>query len=264
MKEIRCLAGLNHPNLIQYYYAWNECPPIGWQNEEDNKLINDRSLSILSSTKLPSIADLSPVIDFTFERSVNPPSVIEESDSSISEHSYEESSEDEEDPDSPVIYFYFVMELCQSDSLRDRIDKQIIPQNQVWSIINQILQGIEYIHSRKLIHRDLKPSNILFALDNTVRIGDFDLVSAFGEDKIENNEEVGTILYMSPEQINRQSYNQKVDIYAIGIILFELLYRFSTQMERIQALKNIRLQSPKFPSDFQSNPPIVRLRFFFN
>ena len=50
-----------------------------------------------------------------------------------------------------------------------------------------------------------------------------------------NNELGGTVLYMSPEQMNRQSYNQKIDIYAIGIILFELLYPFSTQMERIQA-----------------------------
>jgi hypothetical protein len=39
LKEIRCLAVLNHPNLIQYYYAWHECPPNGWQDKEDEKLI---------------------------------------------------------------------------------------------------------------------------------------------------------------------------------------------------------------------------------
>jgi translation initiation factor 2-alpha kinase 3 len=161
------------------------------------------------------------------------------------------------------------MELCQSESLRDRLIKQTIPQSHVWSIIDQIIQGIEYIHSQKLIHRDLKPSNILFAFDNTIKIGDFGLVSAFGEDKIEkidhtgNNELGGTILYMSPEQINRQSYNQKVDIYAIGIILFELLYSFSTQMERTRALTNIRLQTPIFPIDFACNQFNVRIKSLF-
>ncbi|CAF4816333.1 unnamed protein product, partial [Rotaria socialis] len=39
LKEIRCLAVLNHPNLIQYYYAWHECPPSGWQEEKDGNLM---------------------------------------------------------------------------------------------------------------------------------------------------------------------------------------------------------------------------------
>jgi len=66
-----------------------------------------------------------------------------------------------------------------------------------------------------------------------------------------NNELGGTILYMSPEQMNREPYSQKVDIYAMGIILFELLYPFSTQMERMQAIANVRLQIPVFPIDFE-------------
>lgn len=51
--------------------------------------------------------------------------------------------------------------------------------------------------------------------------------------------------------MNRQQYNQKVDIYAMGIILFELLYPFSTQMERVRALANVRHQVPEFPKDFE-------------
>ena len=67
-------------------------------------------------------------------------------------------------------------------------------------------------------------------------------------------------------QINRQPYNQKVDIYAMGIILFELLYPFSTQMERMQALANVRLKAPLFPKDFEvegnnRNQLIVRKSF---
>jgi hypothetical protein len=51
--------------------------------------------------------------------------------------------------------------------------------------------------------------------------------------------------------MNREAYNQKVDIYAMGIILFELLYPFSTQMERMQSIANVRLQTPIFPIDFE-------------
>ncbi len=261
MKEIRCLAILNHPNLIQYYYAWNECPPNGWQDEIDKN--NDTTMF---STSVGSASCLSPLIDFTFERSLNPSQVQEESNSSLFEHSCDSSDEEisivKENSDVSITYFYFVMELCQSESLRDRLIKRSILQSQVWSTIDQIIQGIEYIHSQKFIHRDLKPSNILFSFDNTIKIGDFGLISAFGEDKLDqtgSDECGGTMLYMSPEQINRQSYNQKVDIYAIGIILFELLYPFSTQMERIQTLNNIRLQTPIFPLDFQSNQSIVRI-----
>jgi translation initiation factor 2-alpha kinase 3 len=240
-------------------------------------VISDYNNESLHPAKHLSTSCISPLIDFTFERSLNPPQVDEDSNSSLFKHSYDSSDEEisnqskslieQENSDCMKTYFYFVMELCQSESLRDRLIKKSIHQTQVWSIIDEIIKGIEYIHSQKLIHRDLKPSNILFSLDNTVKIGDFGLVSAFGEDKIEkidqagNNELGGTILYMSPEQINRQSYTEKVDIYAIGIILFELLFPFSTQMERIRALTNVRLETSIFPIDFQCNELIVRMKF---
>ncbi|UJR09018.1 hypothetical protein I4U23_013267 [Adineta vaga] len=281
LKEIRCMAVLNHPNLIQYYYAWDECPPNEWQDEIDMKTeITKDSLSVFSteSAVQRQTVELPQMIDFTFERSLNPPQIHENSHSSLFEHSYDSSNEESFDDKSATdqsikednsnhltIYFYFVMELCQCESLRDRLIKKSINQLEAWSIFDQIIQGIEYIHSQKLIHRDLKPSNILFSINNTVKIGDFGLVSAFGEDKIENidqngnNELGGTILYMSPEQINRQSYNQKVDIYAIGIILFELMYPFSTQMERVHILTKIRFQSPIFPINFESNQIMCQL-----
>lgn len=62
---------------------------------------------------------------------------------------------------------------------------------------------------------------------------------------------VGTHLYMSPEQINGQMYNYKVDIYSLGIIFFELLIPFFTDMERIVALSN--LKKSIFPKDFAEN-----------
>jgi eukaryotic translation initiation factor 2-alpha kinase 3 len=64
-----------------------------------------------------------------------------------------------------------------------------------------------------------------------------------------HTQQVGTQLYMSPEQVQGQPYNYKVDIYSLGLILFELLVQFATEMERIDVLKGLR--AGKFPGDFQ-------------
>ena len=64
----------------------------------------------------------------------------------------------------------------------------------------------------------------------------------------QHTDEVGTQLYMSPEQLQRRSYDHKVDIYSLGLILFELLVPFTTQMERVQILSALR--KLKFPSHF--------------
>jgi len=61
--------------------------------------------------------------------------------------------------DIPITYFYFVMELCQPESLRDRLIQKSIDRHQAWSIFDQIIKGIEYIHSQKLVRRFLFSSN---------------------------------------------------------------------------------------------------------
>ena len=71
---------------------------------------------------------------------------------------------------------------------------------------------------------------------------------------------VGTHLYMSPEQMNGQNYNYKVDIYSLGIILFELLFPFSTEMERVVALTNLRKSI--FPENFALQYPAEVCIFF--
>lgn len=121
-----------------------------------------------------------------------------------------------------------------------------------------------------LYFRDLKPSNIFFANDGTLKIGDFGLATAAGYNAAEeaemqdqtltfnsnsdegHTEEVGTELYMSPEQVEKKPYNHKVDIYSLGLILFELLVPFQTQMERIDTMS--KLKKLVFPSEFINQP----------
>lgn len=66
-----------------------------------------------------------------------------------------------------------------------------------------------------------------------------------------HTQQVGTHLYMSPEQLKGRQYSYKVDIYSLGLILFELLVVFSTEMERIKTIKMLR--SNQFPDDFKGN-----------
>ena len=119
-----------------------------------------------------------------------------------------------------------------------------------------------------MMHRDLKPSNIFFSLDGQIKVGDFGLVtgSAFGnfgnsylalktlgEDYKQHTGNIGSHFYISPEQMSGLKYDNKVDIFSLGVIFFELHYPFSTQMERAKELDNLRSQ--KFPPRFRTHLP---------
>lgn len=121
------------------------------------------------------------------------------------------------------------------------------------NIFKRILQGVEYFHSENIIHRDLKPSNIFLSLKNCVpKIGDFGLatVLAVVQETDETGDHVkgyttkiGTKPYTSPEQLKSKIYDQKTDMYSLGVILIELLCPFKTRMEKsriIDDMKHVR------------------------
>ena len=124
-------------------------------------------------------------------------------------------------------------------------------------LLLQILDAVLYVHEKDMMHRDLKPSNIFFSLDGQVKVGDFGLVTsstygalqnsyvtlkALGEEQQgaghQHTGNLGSHFYMSPELILGKKYNKKVDIFSLGIILFELHYPFSTNMERAKVKGN--------------------------
>ncbi|XP_028845438.1 interferon-induced, double-stranded RNA-activated protein kinase isoform X2 [Denticeps clupeoides] len=156
-------------------------------------------------------------------------------------------------------FLYIQMELCGDKTLRVCIDEwnsHRNPQRRQDSLhfIHQIMRGVEYIHSKNLIHRDLKPPNILFGNENNgkqVKIGDFGLVTASDNDNdeglLERTKRTGTRSYMSPEQMNKTTYDRKVDVFSIGLIYFELLWNLSG-MEKQKTWESIR--SKKFPARF--------------
>uniref|UniRef100_A0A7N6BKP9 Eukaryotic translation initiation factor 2-alpha kinase 3 n=1 Tax=Anabas testudineus TaxID=64144 RepID=A0A7N6BKP9_ANATE len=169
---------------------------------------------------------------------------------------------------SPKVYLYIQMQLCRKENLKDWMAQRFLPEhrehNQCLDIFLQIAEAVDFLHSKGLMHRDLKPSNIFFTMDDVVKVGDFGLVTAMDQEEDEDEStltpaplltrhtgQVGTKLYMSPEQLSGNSYSHKVDIYSLGLILFELLYPFRTQMERVRTLTEVRML--RFPEVFSKN-----------
>uniref|UniRef100_A0A8C6S852 Eukaryotic translation initiation factor 2-alpha kinase 3 n=1 Tax=Neogobius melanostomus TaxID=47308 RepID=A0A8C6S852_9GOBI len=170
---------------------------------------------------------------------------------------------------SPKVYLYIQMQLCRKENLKDWMSQRCLPDqrehNQCLDIFLQIAEAVDFLHSKGLMHRDLKPSNIFFTMDDVVKVGDFGLVTATDQEEDEDESsaltpaplltrhtgQVGTKLYMSPEQLSGNSYSHKVDIYSLGLILFELLFPFRTQMERVRTLTEVR--ALRFPEVFSKN-----------
>ncbi|RDD36693.1 Eukaryotic translation initiation factor 2-alpha kinase 3 [Trichoplax sp. H2] len=172
----------------------------------------------------------------------------------------------------PPSYLFIQMQLCHSETLDKWLQKNVENRSfsECYDIFNQILKALVYIHNIGLIHRDLKPANVFFSMDGLVKIGDFGLAIDYGDyDTIDSlsqstskgherkkySRNVGTMLYMSPEQVSGKRCSQKVDIYALGIILYELLHPMTTGMERIKLLSNLREQN-KFDSTFSKERPL--------
>jgi len=126
-----------------------------------------------------------------------------------------------------VSEIYLVMELCLGGDLFDRLDEQTdyhYTEDECARLIKQMLNSVQYLHSKKIIHRDLKLENFLFSnsdADSTLKMIDFGLSKHFVFGEI-HSEAVGTPYTVAPEVIKGQ-YNQACDIWGVGVITYLLL-----------------------------------------
>ncbi len=119
---------------------------------------------------------------------------------------------------------WVVMEYVSGDSLKDALDRNPngMPLTEVYDWFRGIAKGVAYLHDQGIVHRDLKPGNI-FADADIVKIGDYGLSKYIScSRRSGQTESVGTFHYMAPE-IGKGVYGKEIDVYALGIILFELL-----------------------------------------
>ena len=125
------------------------------------------------------------------------------------------------------LYFNIVLEYCEGLDLRKFINdykshNHPIPNYIVNYILKQICNGLKEIHRKNLIHRDLKPENIFITNEFHIKIGDFGITKQLDFINKYANTQIGTLQYMAPEIIKGEKYNQKVDIWSLGCIIYEL------------------------------------------
>lgn len=120
---------------------------------------------------------------------------------------------------------YIVMEYVDGMTLKQYIiQKAPLSNDEAIEITTEILSAMDMAHSHGIIHRDLKPQNVLVAQSGTVKVTDFGIAKALSETSLtQTNTMFGSVHYLSPEQARGSNATVQSDIYAIGIILFELL-----------------------------------------
>ncbi len=119
---------------------------------------------------------------------------------------------------------FIAMEYIDGESLRSKMDKGFSDVTEILDITFQICDGLLEAHNADIIHRDIKPENIIIDKNARVKILDFGLAKLKGISKLTRElSTVGTIQYMSPEQIRGEEVDQRTDIWSLGVVLFEML-----------------------------------------
>lgn len=243
--NVRSSSFLSHDNSFQIDYITNSVTLLDYDSDYDDGIVFANSSD--EETHLAA-------------------ENTEEAENTEAETSSDESEEEssvelpKKSPGKAILYIQ--MEFCENNTLLDLIERGL-PDNPsgYWRLFRQMLEAVSYIHSSGFIHRDLKPTNIFIDKSNNVKVGDFGLAknSQFSSALTKNNQVapgnselstvVGTFFYTAKE-VATGLYDEKVDMYSLGIIFFEMCYSMGTGMERAETLNRLRLYEIIFPSNF--------------
>ncbi len=137
---------------------------------------------------------------------------------------------------------FFVMEYVEGRSLKEHIRQGDIINERIIAGAIQICEGLQVAHSAGIVHRDIKPSNIILDVNRRPRILDFGLAAVTGTEQLtKTGSTVGTVGYMSPEQISGQEVDRRSDLFSVGVVLYELFtgrlpFRGETEAATHQAI----------------------------
>jgi len=153
---------------------------------------------------------------------------------------------------------FFAMELVEGQSLRELDAGKGLDASRIIELSIQICDGLGAAHDKKVVHRDIKPSNIVIDAYGRPKILDFGLAAIQGGEEItKTGSTLGTVRYMSPEQVQGQDVDQRSDLFSLGVVLYELISgRTPFEKENEAAtLKAITQDNPEPLARYKSDIP---------
>jgi serine/threonine-protein kinase len=154
---------------------------------------------------------------------------------------------------------YFAMEVLDGVDLKDLCKKRnLLPVKRTLEIVTKVSEALDYAHSQNVVHRDIKPANIMVMPDGTVKVTDFGIARVTTSVKTQTGIVLGTPSYMSPEQLSGAKVDGRSDLFALGIVLFEMLTgERPFQGESVATLMYVIANQPH-PSPFELRPDLPK------
>ena len=154
---------------------------------------------------------------------------------------------------------FIVMELVRGQTLAAALADGPLPPARAIGIAVEVADALEYAHRAGVVHRDIKPANILLFDDGRAKVSDFGIAKATtGKDLTQTGTMLGTTKYVSPEQVEGRPLDGRSDVYALGIVLYEMLCGrppFRAETDMATALMHVRAQARPLSEVCSGVPP---------
>ncbi len=146
-------------------------------------------------------------------------------------------------------FFSIAMELIEGINLNVIIkENKSISERMIKVYTKQILDGLSYIHSENVIHRDIKSSNIMIVNNYTVKIIDFGMSKRVDGSHLPQLDEniAGTVAYMAPEMVNSSRYDARIDVWSLGVLVFEMGFGLSYVRDKSKKVTLVQNEQPVY------------------
>jgi len=158
---------------------------------------------------------------------------------------------------------FIAMELVEGQSLRDKLRAGRLTIDEVQDLALQVAEGLQAAHAKGIVHRDIKPENILLTRDGHAKIMDFGIAKLSGESRLtQTGTTLGTLGYMSPEQLLADQVDHRSDLWSLGVLLYEMLagelpFRRDREAAILYEILNrdptpVEVQRPETPAHLRS------------
>lgn len=120
---------------------------------------------------------------------------------------------------------YIILEYCPKGDLSQFLQNNHLEENEVKMYFLQLIESVKYLRDNKIMHRDIKPTNILMSSDNELKLSDFGLAKRYQKPSLLSETICGSPLYMAPELLFEKQYTNTCDVWSLGIVLYEMLFK---------------------------------------